>query len=507
MPRPAKLKHNAPFGKLAELLSATIAMNKSVFVGDRRRTWQTVADHVRSLLGAEYASVMVVPEENPRELVLAGDGPASHDLGRRFLIQSVPKAGLTGHIAAKGVVARLDYNQLEGNKFRRGGPPLHLPSGSCYSLLAIPLRDRKRRVCGLLKSDNKLGPDGRPGTAVSFDKADENLARILATSVELVLESARVMDAITEIAEAIQGATDVDSVFSRILERGAHLVGATHGVILSPGDTAGTFTVRASFGKAPPAAAAFVREVASHAWQNGMFASARKRGLHAMPIPLKACADKACADLVDILLMEGRKPFDSVDADLMQLLAQFAVVAAQVVGKQALVHGVMQHLAEPPVSETEVERKILESVRDSFGVEAGIIYVADYKARSLRCVCHIGCEHLPNLRKEEFTHSFDGESLAAKVRKLGTACFSPHPHNDPDVDKRGLKEFDIQSALVGMPLIFRDRVVGVLVNWRRRGVPLTESAMKDLEPFARLAATVRTAGRQRGGRLGSWPGR
>jgi signal transduction histidine kinase len=459
-------------------------MTKSVFVGDRRRTWQTMADHVRILLGAEYASIMVVPEENPRELVLAGDSPASRDLGRRFLIQSVPGGGLTGHIAAKGVVARLDHPQLQANEYVRGLPPTHLPSGHCYSLLAIPLRDRKRRVCGLLKADNKLGLDGKPGAVVSFDKADKGLVRILAASVELVLESVRVMDAITDITQAIQRAGDVDCVSSRILRRGAHLVGATHGAILSPGETALASTIRASFGETTPAGAALVREGALYAWQHDVFTPARRRGIHAMLIPLKAGADR-----VGILSMQGRKPFDNVDADLMQLLAQFVVVAVHVVGKQTLVGGVMQHLAEPPVSETEVERKILESVRDSYAVDAGIVYVADYKTRTLRCVCHIGCEHLP-VRNEEFTQPFDGISLAAKVRSSGKAYFSPDPHNDPSVDKRGLQAFDIRSALVGIPLIFRDRVVGVLVNWRRVGDPLTQSALVDLEPFARLAATT-----------------
>ena len=51
-----------------------------------------------------------------------------------------------------------------------------------------------------------------------------------------------------------------------------------------------------------------------------------------------------------------------------------------------------------------------------------------------------------------------------------------------------MSAFRIAGPLVGVPLIFRDEVVGVLVTWSRKNPPPTEEHEARLETFARLAA-------------------
>jgi len=68
-------------------------------------------------------------------------------------------------------------------------PPEHLASGKCYSLLGVPLKDRKGRVLGVMKVDNKKDIDGKPNETVYFTEVDESIAIILANHLVVALEN------------------------------------------------------------------------------------------------------------------------------------------------------------------------------------------------------------------------------------------------------------------------------------------------------------------------------
>jgi signal transduction histidine kinase len=56
------------------------------------------------------------------------------------------------------------------------------------------------------------------------------------------------------------------------------------------------------------------------------------------------------------------------------------------------------------------------------------------------------------------------------------------------VQQRGLEVFQIDGPLVGVPLDYDHKVVGVLVSWSRLKAQITEDHIELLEPFARVAA-------------------
>jgi hypothetical protein len=60
-----------------------------------------------------------------------------------------------------------------------------------HSLLAIPLKDHKDFVLGLVKVENKKRSDGTADAALGFDEADEPIARILTNKIVIVLENLR----------------------------------------------------------------------------------------------------------------------------------------------------------------------------------------------------------------------------------------------------------------------------------------------------------------------------
>ena len=131
--------------------------------------------------------------------------------------------------------------------------------------------------------------------------------------------------------------------------------------------------------------------------------------------------------------------------------------------------------------------EILRCASDFYGFDAGIIYVADHNARTMRCAAFIGCDGLP-IDPAKFVYRFDERSAATRVlNKQG--FFSLNPRRDPEVNKEGLRAFQIKGPLVALPLVVTDRVLGALVMWSREGEVPSKVHASSLRPFAFLAAT------------------
>jgi hypothetical protein len=123
------------------LLQACNDMWMAIFVRNRDDTLKTVAQNVKELMDVEAATIFLVSDERENELVLEAsaversDYTVSHE---RFKIQSIPKGGLTGHLANLSEVVAMNRRDIAESIYRTGRAPGHLKSGECTSILIIP---------------------------------------------------------------------------------------------------------------------------------------------------------------------------------------------------------------------------------------------------------------------------------------------------------------------------------------------------------------------------------
>ncbi len=170
----------------SRLSQASDEMLRSVFHRDRNATLRSVARCVHDLLDAEYCGIFLVPDDTPHELELTAQYSdlTGHDDPPpvRLRIHGAAKGGMTGHIADQGDVVRLRGTQITESPFYTAEVREYLASKKLRSLLAIPLKDPKDAVLGLVKVENKKRGDG-PSSESGFDEADESIARILANTI------------------------------------------------------------------------------------------------------------------------------------------------------------------------------------------------------------------------------------------------------------------------------------------------------------------------------------
>ncbi len=154
-----------------------------------------VARHATEILTAETCGISLASGKDVLSLeAFHGHRDGSVYRGQQFSIQSGDKTGLTGHIAYQGRLFNAFGEKLQGHKAVRNRQSSTTPSGQCYSVLAIPLRNNHGDLIGLLRADNKLKDDGRPSPTQAFTKEDEWIISIYAEVVAVCVENARLVE-------------------------------------------------------------------------------------------------------------------------------------------------------------------------------------------------------------------------------------------------------------------------------------------------------------------------
>ncbi len=487
--------------KLQALLRASDDMVDSIFRRDPVDTLKTVVTNVRSLLNAESCGLFLVSEESPQDLVREANSSDKHQLDFKHYRVKLNQKSMTSFLAQQGKIVNLRGPRLSRHPLAALYRREHLILGRYTSILAIPLKDRKGRMLGLVKVDNKKGVDGRPHDTVFFDAVDESIARILANTIVIVLESRRRFDAFRGLMSAIQIARSLEDILNDILHKGLALLHANRGDLAWWDDNKDQLVLGATVGESTLTVGQALPE---HSIMRSVWRTRKSRlepDVSSAPDYLEANPGikseiavplKFDGKVVGVLNAESfqLRHFDEPDLELLDHLARYATIAARVVGREADVTRVVQRLAEPSPTREEVLTTILKGVQGSHGFGAGIIYFADYNERVLRCLATIGCEGA-RIPAEEFEFKFKARALATHVFREKAAYFSAAPKRDRIVSKRGIRVFDIHGPVAGVPLLFRDSAVGVLVVWGQKGEPTPEERHKELlEPFARLAATT-----------------
>jgi len=493
---------SVPIQKLWGLSAASDEIMQSVLRHDRRKTFDMVAQHLGDLLDAESCSVFLVPDDDPGFLSLEAQWPnasAAASGKLRLPIQSKFRGGLTGHIALCGEVVRLTKAALEVHPYSAGSAPKHVPSGECRSLLGIPIKDRHNRVLGLLKVDNRRRVADTPAEEEGFDAVDEQIAKMFANKIVVLLDGLRTIDALGQLLQAMEAARDLDEMFGLILECGLKLLGADRGDIAWWDEGRSDLVLRSTSGRCtlPLGEAIPEKSVMRTAW-------AKEEGQIVGDV--SDCEFYYCLDpdsrsemtvpvfyqgrKVGVLNAESSKTtgfFDDRDRDVLELLGHHAAIAVKVYRRSAHFHERVRQLAEEIPPSKALLEGVLEDLRDVYGLDAGLIYTPDYVNRRLRCAASIGCRE--KVDSEPFNYSFDDTALATWVFRHRQPYYSPDPWNDPLVNRKGLEFFNIRSPIRGLPLIYGDAVVGVLVAWRTTGAgdPVGDY-VTELTPLTLIAA-------------------
>lgn len=144
---------------------------------------------LRRLFNAESAGLFYQPSDRVGYIRLAASEPKEPTDSLEFKISSEKGRGMTGALALLNEVTTYDFQTLRSHPSLAGGTSSHLIGGTCYSLLAIPLRNHQRFLMALLKFENKLGSGGCARPEDSFSETDMLLARLVRHTLEILVEA------------------------------------------------------------------------------------------------------------------------------------------------------------------------------------------------------------------------------------------------------------------------------------------------------------------------------
>lgn len=495
---------SVPVDQLLALSQASDEMLRSVFHRDRNATLRSVTRCVHDLLDAEYCGIFLVPEDTPHELELTAQYSdlTGHDDPPpvRLRIHSAAKGGMTGHIADQGDVVRLRGTQITESPFYTAEVREYLASKKLRSLLAIPLKDPKDTVLGLVKVENKKRGDG-PSSESGFDEADESIARILANTISLVLEHLRTDSINRSLVQAIHSIRDRGSMLDQILQCSRALVHADRSDLALWNEARGDLVVGAQLGERtltlgrPVPGPSIVRrlwsdpdlreicvpEVSSDPYYYGI--DDRIRSQAAVKLRFE---DRD----IGVLSVESFKEdaFDEHDLEMLQWMGHYAAIAYLVVGREVQFRGIVERLVEHTPPRDELLNRILVSIRSIYGFTDCVIYTVDNTAQMLQCRSYIGCEGFDE-DPSVLSYRFDDNTLASKVYRERKGYLCVDPRTDPYISQYALERFGFTTPILAIPLIYNEKVVGTCTLWSQSGkVTPGPHHLVEMEPFARLAA-------------------
>lgn len=137
-----------------------------------------------------------------------GHMPDAFSKGREFAIVSEPRGGLSGHIAKEGRLFNEWGPALRNHWAVKGVPTDLVGSENCYSLLALPLKDKDNRPVGLLRVENKLAADGSREVSQHFTPEDELILKCFGHAVVVAVEAAALVDELKEKTDHLERLVD-----------------------------------------------------------------------------------------------------------------------------------------------------------------------------------------------------------------------------------------------------------------------------------------------------------
>ena len=238
--------------RLLGLLKASEKILESGLLLNAGNALNDVVRGLRAVVEAEACALFLIRADFPEELDLTAH---SADTGEDYTPSTVPienqrGGGLTSWVAHEKKLVNLYGAKLRGHPYywaKQGFP--HLASGERFSFLMVPIRDRKNRIVGWLRCENRKAADERPNAVTFFDPLDTLIVELLATEIAVVLESARLMTVSRELIKAgTRARSSLQEFLIEILRKSVSLVGADRGDVFRWDDGSKSFVLVAQVG-------------------------------------------------------------------------------------------------------------------------------------------------------------------------------------------------------------------------------------------------------------------
>lgn len=501
-----------PSKKLLALLEASEQMMKAISSHhDRKFVLETVVELGRELLNAESCAIFVAESSKkghgiePHKLKLeASQSELKIELPEidEFPIKSEHKAGISAHVAYTKKLLRLNNEQIEKSPYVRNHKVDYLTEEKGFSAIVYPLMDRKGILLGILKVDNKKGTQG-PAPTIEFTEVDEEIIRILSKKVAVLLESLRVQKVINNFMQDMLEARTRKRIPRLIIDRAKDLLRADRSELALWNEIDQRLEYVASteeetkmynIGDAIPENG-FIHRV----WeQKEAFRISGNINEETYYVALDSETRSEIALRIEIgekkigvINIESftKNWFDEQDLSILKILAKHAALSVQLnnarTNFQTLAHEVLEDRAR---GQEEMLHNILDGILESYGFDGGCFYIHEEEHAHLRCLAYMTPKKVPK-DIYSFAHKLDTNSLAGYVFNKKIHYFSSDPKNDAKVSKPGLEKFKIEGEILGIPLIFREKAIGVLTIWGVNNPSPLEEDFSRLTPFARLAAS------------------
>jgi two-component sensor histidine kinase/GAF domain-containing protein/CheY-like chemotaxis protein len=486
---------------------------------DRRRALINAARVVGELEQAENCSIFLLTRTRPQFLELEASASESWtpEPGNklRLAMEGVEKLSLTAHLVQEGTPVIMNHRDLEKCGYGAQEGLVHLYGGCRFSLLAVPLINRKNQVEGLIKCENKQDGASKSGPGVYFTDSDMAMAKLLAnkiaavTQIVFVNEGVDLLDAAAELMSDLQEKRGRDGLLPSVIERAVQLLRADRGDFAWWTAEKGGLVYAAYYGPTDEKKVGRNVQVPEHSFVRAVFENRKEDCRIAHDLwnpkersehPYYEISPKTRSELavrvqldgnpVGVLNVESFEPdwFDTRDADLLRVVAGHAAVAIEMVQSDGLARRALEFKGQPE----EILAPILDGMLESCGFDEGIIYRADRTQRALKVAASKHCDQV-NFDAKNFVHSLDGTSFAAWMFNTDFPRQPPYiisdkPASDARVDQLALANWRIEGPLLGFQLTFRNERVGCAVLWTRRRPFPSRIKIARVDEFARLAA-------------------
>jgi hypothetical protein len=371
------------------------------------------------------------------------------------------------------------------------------------------LRDRKKRLIGILKFDNRKR-DGE-ADAGEFDAWDKAIGVLLATQISTVLESLLVFDTFRSLMSNLYTAKEFKDMLDAILEKALRLTRAARGdfawrslstdrlrvlvqrpmsLVSDNAELPEKSLAQTVYTRGERIIIPDVRQVTDYVWFD-------QRCRSAVSIPVELPRRALGALTVESFQLAA---FDEHDVNILQSLGQIATVASQLYGDTVTQgRGLLTRAggkaaaAAYQVQPDAIQATLLplqEKIRTDLEMEGCVIYLADESSQMLRAVAYSGEKPEPR-QFARFGYGLNETSFATTIYNSQKSLHVEDPFTDePIVAAEGRKMFGVAGPLFGVLLLLGGRRLGVLVAWKSSGEIITGNELPTMERFAPTAAAA-----------------
>ena len=217
-------KSGIEIDQFKKLLEISRGLLTSYQVSDRQSLYGNITTRIHELFHCELVTFFETDKEDLNSLYPVcqiPDQPIKKNL--RLKISDAPEAGLTSRIAFAGKSVILNGKEIDEND----RTPDYLKSGILNSLMIIPLQNRKGKLLGLLRLQNKHDSDEK--TQCHFTVSDQSIVELLSIEIVSVIENFEFQEGTRNLIGSMQDAESSLKVVEAILDRGMKLLQADFG--------------------------------------------------------------------------------------------------------------------------------------------------------------------------------------------------------------------------------------------------------------------------------------